>query len=258
MVFSDLDGTLLDHQTYRYDAAEAALDLLRQNEIPLILCSSKTAAEIFPLRAELGFGNCPAIVENGAGLLPANASEAVPAATHKHMMQLVDSLPGRLRQQFSGISGWTIEQLQAHTGLSTPAAKRAARRDYSEPGLWRGDETGKLEFVNALAKLGVTAQQGGRFLTLGFDSSKAERMQEIIDTYQTRVDRKVYSIALGDAPNDIDLLQRADIGVIVPNPAHAGVARLAGESGGRIICAGEAGPAGWNSSLLELLEKPVN
>jgi hypothetical protein len=69
IVFSDLDGTLLDHETYSWQPAAPALDALKQRGIPLILASSKTAAEIAGLRAEMGFADCPAIVENGAGML---------------------------------------------------------------------------------------------------------------------------------------------------------------------------------------------
>jgi mannosyl-3-phosphoglycerate phosphatase len=69
IVFSDLDGTLLDHATYSWQAAVPALEALKERGIPLILASSKTSAEIAELRAETGFADCPAIVENGAGLL---------------------------------------------------------------------------------------------------------------------------------------------------------------------------------------------
>ena len=88
IVFSDLDGTLLDHETYSWAAAEPALAALRAQGIPLVLASSKTALEIAPLRAAMGFSHCPAIVENGAGLLAAGADpqarsgQSTAGATH--------------------------------------------------------------------------------------------------------------------------------------------------------------------------------
>ena len=129
IVFSDLDGTLLDHETYAWDAAVPALGILRQRKIPLVLCSSKTAAEIFPLRAELGFADCPAIVENGAGLLPARTSRPTPPPTHARLLQVVQSLPPSLHESFSGFSSWSLEQLQANTGLDADGARHAACRD---------------------------------------------------------------------------------------------------------------------------------
>lgn len=73
VVFSDLDGTLLDHETYSWQPARPALERMKGLGIPLILASSKTAIEIADLRAQMGFSHCPAIVENGAGLLRAGA-----------------------------------------------------------------------------------------------------------------------------------------------------------------------------------------
>lgn len=49
VVFSDLDGALLDHETYEFDAARPALDRLRRDGVPLVLCTSKTRAEVEPI-----------------------------------------------------------------------------------------------------------------------------------------------------------------------------------------------------------------
>ncbi len=254
IVFTDLDGTLLDHDSYRYGDAAAALERLRQRGIPLVLCSSKTAAEILPLRAELGFENCPAIVENGAGLLGARANTPTPAPRQPELIAALESLPAALRDSFSNFSSWDEAELRAHTGLDAEAAGRAAKRDYSEPGLWLGGDAEREAFLAALEQLGIQAQQGGRFLTLGFDTGKAARMREVAAGYAAGQSDPVYSIAIGDAPNDIEMLDCADLGIIVPNPAHGGTPALAGESEGRIIRATRPGPAGWNQSLLSSLD----
>jgi HAD superfamily hydrolase (TIGR01484 family) len=66
VVFSDLDGTLLDHETYSFDAARPGLDALKSRGIPLILASSKTRAEMQDLAPQLGAAGL--IFENGGGL----------------------------------------------------------------------------------------------------------------------------------------------------------------------------------------------
>jgi mannosyl-3-phosphoglycerate phosphatase len=53
LVFTDLDGTLLDHHTYGWKEAVAALEHCRKNGVPVILVSSKTRAEMDVLRREL-------------------------------------------------------------------------------------------------------------------------------------------------------------------------------------------------------------
>ncbi len=54
MVFTDLDGSLLDHHSYSFVAREPALDHLRLASISVVPASSKTAAEILLLRDALG------------------------------------------------------------------------------------------------------------------------------------------------------------------------------------------------------------
>ena len=46
VIFTDLDGTLLHPKSYSFDAALPALNLIKEKKIPLVLCSSKTKAEI--------------------------------------------------------------------------------------------------------------------------------------------------------------------------------------------------------------------
>jgi mannosyl-3-phosphoglycerate phosphatase len=46
IIFTDLDGTLLDYSTYSFEKALPALQLVRERDIPLIICSSKTAKEV--------------------------------------------------------------------------------------------------------------------------------------------------------------------------------------------------------------------
>jgi mannosyl-3-phosphoglycerate phosphatase len=67
IVFTDLDGTLLDQVTYSYRASLPALRKLQALKMPVILCSSKTRAEIEPLWRELILED-PFIVENGGAI----------------------------------------------------------------------------------------------------------------------------------------------------------------------------------------------
>src|SRR3989339_344329 len=67
IVFTDLDGTLLDHDTYAYDEARPGLDRLAAEGVPLVLVSSKTRPEIEELRARLG-NRHPFVPENGGAI----------------------------------------------------------------------------------------------------------------------------------------------------------------------------------------------
>ena len=136
------------------------------------------------------------------------------------------------------------------TGLAVNDAALAQRRDFSEPGRWLGTQDQKDAFLAALDAHGLTAQQGGRFLTLSFGRNKVDQMRTIIDKYEPR-----HTIALGDAPNDIAMLEYADIGIVVANPAHPPLPPFKAEQSGRIIRTKDAGPVGWNTAILDALDR---
>jgi mannosyl-3-phosphoglycerate phosphatase len=248
VVFTDLDGTLLDHVTYDWEPARPALAELARIGAPVVLSSSKTAAEIAQLQDRLGLTGHLAICENGCGLI--GARQGAGPGDHAALRRELDRLPPALRQGFRGFTDMHLSEVMDLTGLSRDDAARAKARDFSEPGLWLGDDAGRAAFVAALGARGVTARQGGRFLTLSFGGSKADRMAEVIAHY-----RPARTIALGDAPNDIEMLEAADIGVIVGNPHHSPLPRLRGEDKGRIIRTDQPGPVGWNRAVLALLDR---
>jgi HAD-superfamily hydrolase, subfamily IIB/mannosyl-3-phosphoglycerate phosphatase family len=247
IVFSDLDGTLLDHGSYSWAPAKPALLRMRALGAPLVLASSKTASEIADLRDQMGFADCPAIVENGAGILPAGAEAQADRSAHEALLAVLAELPADLRACFSGFSDWSVEEVAANTGLPLAQARLAARRQFSEPGLWSGSAEAQKAFEAALAEKGIAARQGGRYLTLSFGATKADRMAEIVSRYHPRPT----TMALGDAPNDVEMIEVADFGVVVANSHGPGIPSLVGEAEGRITRTKVPGPEGWNLAVLE-------
>lgn len=244
IVFTDLDGTLLDHDSYSYAAAAPALARLRAAGVPVVLASSKTAAEIAPLRDALGFAHVPAIVENGAGLLAPGAGAGDDTAAYDRLRAALDALPADLRTGFSGFGDWGPAGIARETGLPPADAARAGQRQFSEPGLWRGDAAGKSAFLQALAAQGIAAREGGRFLTLSYGGTKAGQMETVLARYG-----HPFSVALGDAPNDVEMLETADLGIVVANPHRPPLPPLEGEDTGGIRRTEDPGPTGWNNAM---------
>ncbi|KPP83733.1 MAG: mannosyl-3-phosphoglycerate phosphatase MpgP [Rhodobacteraceae bacterium HLUCCA08] len=244
LVFTDLDGTLLDHDSYDFTPARPALAALAARGVPVILASSKTAAEIAPLQAALGLTGQPAIVENGAAL----ADGASDDSGWRSIRQALEELPPALRAPFRGFGDMDRAEVAKVTGLPPDQAALARRRQHSEPGLWTGSDAARAEFEAALAARGITARRGGRFLTLSHGATKADRMAEL-----TARLGPAHTVALGDAPNDAEMLQAADTGIIVANPHGPGLPPLPGEATGRIRRTADPGPLGWNTALLDLL-----
>ncbi|MAW85820.1 MAG: mannosyl-3-phosphoglycerate phosphatase [Phyllobacteriaceae bacterium] len=248
IIFTDLDGTLLDHETYSLEAARPALSACAARSIPVIPATSKTAAEVGAVMHEAGMTG-PAIVENGAGIAWPG-QEAGSNAQWTAIRGTLDGLPEELRVLFQGFGDWSLAEVSARTGLPPDAARRAMERRFSEPGDFMGTAEQEKAFVAALAAKGVSAIRGGRFLTLSLGSDKARRMGEVCKSLGATGP----VVALGDAPNDIAMLRAADMGVIVANPAHDPLPPLEGEDEGRIIRTRRAGPAGWNEAVLRIIE----
>ncbi|MEQ8297101.1 MAG: HAD-IIB family hydrolase [Nitratireductor sp.] len=257
IVFTDLDGTLLEPDTSDHHAALPALAALAARAVPVVVATDRTAAEIGPILAELKL-DTPAIVENGGGIVwPAAGAEPAEACTcYDEIRACLDALPARLKCCFAGFGDMDTRRIAALTGMGRAQAARAARRGFSEPGLFTGSETQLAALRRQLAAHGLCAERNGRFLTVSRGVSKAERMNAARALLEKRDGRRYWPlVALGDAEEDREMLEAADYGVVVANPAHPPLAELDGEREGRVIRTELPGPMGWNAAMIEILRR---
>ena len=164
VVFTDLDGTLMDHDSYDVAPALRA-EALAARSIPVVPVTSKTRTELVPLMARLGLSG-PAIAENGAVIMNTDGSPDTADAREKIALAL-DALPKNIRKAMICFCDMEIEQIAAATGLTHADATRAAAREASEPFMWQGDApplTTLTEIlVETLEKFDLRLTQGGRF-----------------------------------------------------------------------------------------------
>ena len=108
IIFTDLDGTLLDSKTYSYEKSLAAISRLMKNGIPIIFCSAKTRAEQEIYRRELGLFH-PFVVENGGAIFIPRAYFPFPFDYHKAVDDLLTielAIPhSRVRKLLAKIGG---------------------------------------------------------------------------------------------------------------------------------------------------------
>ena len=261
IVFTDLDGTLLD-DAYSWSAAEPALARLRALNIPLILSSSKTLDEMITIASELDTG-MPIIAENGAIIaypkdsaipvegadMDANGSYVVEftGLRRSDILEIVHGLRDSNSYNFEGFDDWTPERVCAETGLDRDQADRSMNRLATEPIHWLDTDERWNEFEKAITSRGLRAVRGGRFTHLMGQVDKAIAMSE--------VRKKIVAnkaIALGDSPNDLDMLSAADIAIVIPNPRHPSAMA---PSAPRVIHAEHPGPIGWNAAMMGLLHE---
>lgn len=250
LIFTDLDGTLLEHGSYSYAPAAEALAQLHIRRIPLILASSKTAAEIAPLHKALNLGDWPAIVENGSGIYDPTSGVSGADSDYQTVRAALDSLPDRLRRSYRGFGDMSVAEVVEATGLPPEGAALAKTRAFSEPGVWSGTAADETAFLEALAQEGIKGRRGGRFLTLSLGRTKADAMTEIIAQLGAET-----TIALGDAPNDAEMIAGATYGVWIKNDDAPPVPHDPDADQSRIRYTTESGPTGWNTAILQLLQE---
>lgn len=256
VVFTDLDGTLLDHHGYGFGPARPALAQLHARGIPLILASSKTRAEMAELAQETGAAGF--IFENGGGVkwpdgVTSSPDNSGPTATYVEIRGFLDKLPVSLRDHVTGFGDMNDAEVAGLTGLPLPRARLARQREFSEPFVWTGDDEHLTELTRLAAEHGIRLVRGGRFNTLTGPHDKSARMKQVCSTVGPAA--RVWAIALGDAPNDAAMLEAANRGFIIANPDGAVMPELPGERDGRITRSAGTGPAGWNESVMLALKE---
>jgi len=267
LVFTDLDGTLLDHDTYSWEAAGPAMDMCRELHIPIIIVSSKTRAEIDILRRKMDLSD-PFVSENGGGIFfPVSSGDHTPppdarlegdlwrwslGAEYPYLVQALREIRLELGWEIRGFSDMKVDEIIALTGLGPYEARLAAEREYDEPfEIVRplNPDLSVLRVAAAQRKLSVVS--GGRFFHLMGNCDKGVAVRKLIYWYRGLSGRRILTIALGDSENDLPMLKVADCPVFVSS-RHQVPSLAKGLE--RISVTDEPGPAGWNSTVLEILK----
>ncbi|MCB1616178.1 MAG: HAD-IIB family hydrolase [Pseudomonadales bacterium] len=272
LVFTDMDGTLLDHHNYSYEPAEALLFKLEEAGIPVILSSSKTKAEILPWRKTLK-NRHPFVTENGAAVyLPSgyfsettslSGGKQAPdlsktddgficasfSRPRKYWQELLNDVETAYSGLFCSFSGMGTEGIMASTGLDREQAEQANRRQFSEPVLWLGEHTEKAHFIKTLLQKGANVLEGGRFMHIGGAHNKGLALEWLASAYQKEKQEAVFTIALGDGKNDIAMLESADIAVVIRSPVNP---RPVPQKKA-VIFTEQYGPQAWKETVSALL-----
>lgn len=266
VIFTDLDGSLLDHFTYSFKPAIALLDRLEQLRIPVVFTTSKTSSEVLHLRKRMG-NHHPFIVENGAGIyIPENyftsSIQDVDKSqgclvksfvqSHKHWFQLLERVDRKYHGHYKIFSRLSEKELSELTGLSVDEARRAQQRDFGEPVWWQGDDTMKQGFIEELESLGAHVLHGGRFLHVSGDCDKGRALTWLSNLYSSEYKREVISIAAGDSGNDVAMLEAANISLIVRSPVHSPPVL---DKGSEVFLSTLNGPKGWAEGIEQILSQ---
>jgi mannosyl-3-phosphoglycerate phosphatase len=267
VVFTDLDGTLLDYSTYSFEKAVAALQLLKERDIPVIISSSKTSKEILFYREKLE-NHHPFISENGGGIfipkdyfsfkLPHTGHEITEendyivmrlGAPYSDLRKTLQNLRGE-GFNVKGFGDMTVQEIAEIANISTAEARMAQERDFDEPFIFEAADEEVRRLFEAITVRGFQCTKGQFFHILG-NTDKGKAVSIFIGLYE-RALGEVTTIALGDSPNDIPMLESVEYPIIVQRPdktyaISTYIPRLRRIDG--------VGAEGWNKAIIELLSE---
>jgi mannosyl-3-phosphoglycerate phosphatase family protein len=259
LVVTDLDGSLLHPSTYAFDEALPALRQLWERDVPLVLCSSKTRAEIEVYRERL-HNQHPFIVENGAEIFIPDGyfSFSVEGKKRDEYRVISRGTPyPEIRRQFvqirdtlgvlaRGFGDMTLDEVASRTGLTSEEAARAMQRKYDEPFVF-SDEPDEL-FLHTIETAGLRWTQGRLFHIMG-NHDKGKAMTILRGFFEKKLGL-VSLIGLGDSLNDLPLLAVVEQPVLIRKEDGSHDSRIS--IPGLYLTEG-IGPAGWNEAVLKFL-----
>lgn len=263
-----MDGTLLDHESYSYEASLPAIRKLRAHEVPLVLCSSKTRSEILVLWTELGLRD-PFISENGGAIFfppqhfsfPVEGARAQGALAVLELGTEIATLRRALAEAGRAASvsvrsfgSMTPDEVARLTGLAPEQAVLARQREYDEPFVVEAGDAENL--ITRLRDLGFTVIHGGRLFHLVRGHDKGQAVRRLLDLYRRR-EPGIVSVGLGNSANDLPLLREVNYPVAVKN--------IDGSHDREILRAlpqvdrtERVGPAGWREAVEKFFPEAGN
>lgn len=278
LIFSDIDNTLLqsyiikDGEIYHieeYGEIKEVVQKLRKNNIPLVLCSSKTRFEQEKIRKYLEI-NDPYVVENGGAIfIPENYfpidleefglsikrnNENLVIELGKSYNRIIETLQ-EIREifhiEFIAVHDLSLPELAQKVGISIEDAKLMASREYSETILEINiNKLDKLKKI--LNDRGLRILQGTRYNTVSSLHDKGSAISILKKLYSIKYENeKIETIGIGDAFNDIPMFENVDKPFLVRNIQNS----YAPMKINNLIRVNGIGQTGWKEIILNYILK---
>ncbi len=252
IIFTDLDGTLLDRETYAFEPAQPALRVIREEDIPLILSSSKTRAEIEFYRRKLENSH-PFISENGGAVfVPKDYfSFRFPydretdwffvlelGTFYPRIIEVLERIKKETGILIKGFSDLSEKEISSICRLDSKEAELAKKREYDEPFIIEGSEKEVGLVKEKIKEKGLNYVWGGRFHHILGKNDKGKAIEILKELYEDQF-FSIFTIGIGDSLNDLPMLRAVD------HPIPQKIKNLAIMDG--------TGPHVWNKAILQVV-----
>jgi mannosyl-3-phosphoglycerate phosphatase len=269
LIYTDLDGTLLDYHTYSFHRAVPALYEIRKRNIPLILCSSKTRGELEEYQKKLKIKH-PFIPENGGAVfIPKGYFNVVQndlkvkgkylvvelGTPYKELSKKLIEISRKFGVKVVGFKDLEVKQIASMFNLPYKEARLAKKRNYDEPFYFLGET--KQKEIQAIEKefkkSGLNLTKGGRFFHLLGRNDKGKAVRLLTNMYKQNWNADPLTVGIGDSLNDLPMLKAVNIPILVKqkdNTYDKGILEKL-----KVQKSNGIGPSGWNEAVLDLVKK---
>ena len=230
IVFARLDPLLVEPQGGDVDLVKAAIFRLQSRNIPLIIVTGKTRAEVVAWQRQFGL-NSPFIVERGSGVFLAQAerrftSSETETNDNYYLHQLgcsytearaaLKAVQEEINKILRGFGDLDEENIQTLISSSQLAARNAKAREFSE--YFITPNRLEIEQLEEVARAyGFKIVPGDKLsLILSAAANEVAAMEWLI---QRHTDKNTRTVALGSTMDDLNLLETVDLPIIIPTEA---------------------------------------
>lgn len=261
VIFTDLDGTLLDHHTYSCEVAMPLVASLNKAGVAIVFCSSKTQSEQEVYRKKLGIAS-PFIVEDGGAIFISKGYFPFPYEYHRviggyqvielgmpywEIRRILKEISENNNMAIYGFGDMDAAQIASLTGLDVAQARLAKMREYEETLNLTGSEPEIRLSLSKIEEAGLKWSKGGRFYSVGGGTNKGRAVSILARLFKRKLGQ-LKTIGVGDSLNDVPMLAEVDVPVLVKKPGNywekielKNLRRIEG-----------VGPQGWVKAIREL------
>ena len=272
LIFTALEGALVDPRTDSFSGAEEALSELDRRKIPLVLLTSRTREEIEPIRRKLGH-NHPFVTENGGGIFFPDGyfSLKIPGAVrtarylsvaqgrpYAEVCEALDDIAEECAVGVAGFHHMSLREIADNTGLRPRAAELARAREFDEPFYFTSaDDKAIARFVEAARTRGFDARRGQTFWHFSSKCDPARAVRTLAQLFREATHIKLRLVGVGGRERDMSWLRAVDHAILLPDSHEAAEPfEHPGEIQGRtraIVMGDAPGSIGWNQAILNII-----
>jgi mannosyl-3-phosphoglycerate phosphatase family protein len=269
ILFTALEGCLLDSRTGSWAAAQAGIDELERRSVPWVIFSGLTRAQLDPIRRKLGHTG-PFVSEHGGGLFvpqgyfpvriegqerSGNFQLLPLAKPYVETAAALEELAEEVGVTVVGVSQMSLRETERNTGLPQREAEQFRLRDFEEPFFFAGASEAEIARFVALAKArGFYATPGATFWNFSSVTDSGEAARRLAKLFRASAPKRRQSqiVAIGAGPEDFAMLSAADRGISLPSENAAEDSAIAAPAR-RFERAKYSGPEGWADAVLGVL-----